>query len=212
VSVRTPARRFILPADLAKEVLLCFFQAYFAENDTDFKWSPNMEESRIYICDKFGFNQQVAEQRPGIFTDRTGMRWGDRHIDQLLTRSGISGSPIYNTKIDVDITCMCVSKQGLEAEYLAQLIWLQTMIHKEFFRADSRVLNVFSTQVGRETIIRTDSEIDLMAVPVGFTVELNMAFGRFPQDAPLLESIRLSLLDPLKIGQLKQFAQNLAAK
>lgn len=206
MSLRTPSSQFRLPADIAKEALLCFFQAYFAENCTDFHYSPNDEESGIFICDKFGFNQEVAEQRPGIFTDRTSMRWAGRHVDQLLTRSGISGAPIYNTKVDIDLQVMCVSKRGLEAEYLAQLIWAMVMIHKEFFRADRRILNVFSTSVGRETIIRTDSETDLMAVPVGFRIEVNWAFGRFPQDAPLLEAIRIVMLDPLKIGQLKHLA------
>lgn len=201
-----PEQNFSYPSDIAKEVIICFLQAFFGEKprgEAGWHYLEDEDKSSLFICDKFSFNREVAEQRAGLFIDRGAMRWAGRHIDQLVGTAGAGASKIRGDLIECGVRVNCVSKQGIEAEHLAQMIFMLVTIFKDEFRKVEGVHHVLSTAVGSESILRADSHSDLHLVPCDLIVRMHKAFLLFEKGAPLLEEFRIIANDPEKVKPKK---------
>lgn len=194
-----PTQEWVSPTAFAKELLLCFYQAFFIENRSDFAFDPDEKRSKIFICDKFAYNREVAEQRPGLFTDRGALRWHGRHIDQFIGSNAVGAERQYADLLEVMVRVHCVAKEGLRAERLAVYAFMLPMIYKDLLRRDRRIHNVISTGMSSESILKRDSRPDLSLVVVDIQVLMNVNFSALRSEAPLLEAFRIVVNDPEKL-------------
>jgi hypothetical protein len=200
-----PLQSFPLPANLAKESLLCFFQAYFKQKqDERFRFHEDDRLSKLFIFDKYSYNREVAEQRPGLVTDRGPMRWGGRHIDQFIGSQPMSSERIYKDILSATVTVNAISKEGLEAEELAQYAFLLPMIFKDILRNKVGILNILSTALGRESILKADSRPDLHVVPTEIAIEMEYAWTITDIRAKIAQAVKIGLNDPEKLGDLQK--------
>ena len=201
-----PEQAFAYPSDIAKEVVLGFLMSFFQERPRGpAGWHYNEDENKasIFICDKFSYNREVAEQRPGLFVDRGPMRWAGRHLDQFVGSGVDGGAKIRGDLIECGVRVNCVSKEGVEAEHLAQMIFMLVSIFRDEFRKVEGIHHVLSTDVGSESILRSDSRPDLHLVPCDLIVRMHKAFMMFEKGVPFLEHFRIIPNDPEKVKPKK---------
>ncbi len=104
------------------------------------------------------------------------------------------------------VTVNAISKEGLEAEELAQYAFLLPMIFKDLLREQAGVLNILSTALGRESILKADSRPDLHVVPTEITVQMEIAWTVSDVRAKIAQAVKIGLNDPEKLGDLKKKA------
>lgn len=154
----------------AKDVILHFLQTIFAqsslyEGKNEYLFTRDSKTSKINISDNGIENLLITEQKPSIIVTRGNMQWGGGSLDAFLNKQ-ITGSNQYQDTITVDMTLNCFSREGLEAEFLASLVFQMLTIFKQTIRSDYALHRLDILGLGSESIIQSDSKIDLVVVPV----------------------------------------------
>jgi hypothetical protein len=154
----------------AKDCVLEFLQTVFRQSalydgKNEYQWSEDPKLSRIQISDNNTENLLVVEQKPSIIVTRGNMQWMGGALDSFRY-GNIAGSKEYKDMIGVDMTLNCFSREGLEAEFLASLVFQIFTIFKQDFRNKYEIHRLDILGLGQESIIQSDSKIDLVAVPV----------------------------------------------
>jgi len=202
----------VILTSFSKDLILEFLQDMFSQQDlydgkNDYVWSPDPEESKILIADAYTEDLETAEMRPAIVLRRGPIRWMQTSIDQRANVDFRTGRRTFQDLLASDLTAECLSRNGLEAELLADIvfqgiqIFASTIRHRGAFEVDS-------VAIGPETLIQGDSQQDLSAVPVGIRLLLQKSW-QVNVDGVLLDKFRGFNSDPRsgKLGQVTEISK-----
>jgi len=187
----------------SKDIILKFLQDMFGQQDlydgkNEYLWSPDPSESKILIADAYTEDLETTEMRPAIVLRRGPIRWMKRSIDQRVHVDFRSGSKRFQDLLALDLTAECLSRNGLEAELLADIVFQGIQMFAGAIRKRG-AFEVDSVAIGPETLIQGDSQQELSAVPVGIRLLLQKTW-QVNVDAALLDKIRSFSKDPRSGG------------
>ena len=154
----------------AKDIILQFLQKVFSQpklynDNNEYQWNQDTKVSRIHISDSNIENLMIVEQKPSIIVTRGNMQWQGGAIDSFLNRN-LSGNRDYKDLMSVDMTINCFSREGLETEFIASLVFQLLTLFKQDIRSEYSLHRMEVLGLGAESIIQSDSKIDLIAVPI----------------------------------------------
>ena len=151
------------------------FREFQDPNDADtenklinnFLWSENQEDTQIFIADSWTENMERTEPRPALIVTRGDVRWMNSSIDQFQQQSFATGARTYMDLIAGDITINCFSRNGLQSELLSTIVFSAVQFFAKDIRERTRLFEVNTVTIGRESLVQSDSKEDLFVVPVG---------------------------------------------
>jgi hypothetical protein len=170
-----------LPLNI-KKVFLSFIQQYYATEDPRLTWNVDKRLTKIFIGDKYIAAPEVVEKMPSIVLSRGTMTWAQTSIDQRLmtdlpmSSGGVDPNKIRTDLVRASVTFQCVSQNGVEAESLANVLFMLLVGYKDQLRKNG-IHQILNITMGEEVLIRSDVAPRLTAVPVNvtFTVQASMA-------------------------------------
>lgn len=177
-----------------KDIILQFLQDMFSQNNlyddkNDYIWSPDPEESKILIADAYTEDLEKTEMRPAIVLRRGPIRWMNTSMYQRIHTNFRTGQETFQDLVSTDLTAECLSRNGLEAELLADIVFQGVQMFSDTIRGRG-AFTVDSVAIGPETLIQSDSSQDLSAVPVGIKLLLQRRWKLTPS-AELMERIKV---------------------
>ncbi|MEN6550145.1 MAG: hypothetical protein ABFE07_29220 [Armatimonadia bacterium] len=195
------------PTSLAKDLILQFLQDLFSEPElyddgNAYRWSADAKASKILICDGYTEDLERLEQRPAIVLRRGMLGWTLPLLTQRLSFDMRTGASESLNLIHSDLTAECLSRNGLEAELLADIVFQAF----QFFALQIRQRGAFevkSVLIGPETLIQSDSQQELSAVPVGLTLSFKSKWRLTPSQQ-LLEKIKVNLEKAQTLRELQR--------
>lgn len=160
----------------AKDIILSFLQDMFSQENlydgkNDFIWNPDSEKSRLLIADAYTEDLETMEMRPAIILRRGSIRWMRTSLDQRSHVNFHTGAKSFKDLVTSDLTAECLSRNGLEAEFLADIVFQGIQMFAQSIRARG-AFDVDSVAIGPETLIQGDSQRELSTVPVGIRLLL----------------------------------------
>jgi hypothetical protein len=181
------------PTSLAKDLILKFLQDLFSEpklydGQNAYLWNLDPMQSKILIVDSYTEDLEKMELRPALVLRRGGTAWMNTSLNQRLSFDWRTGARGYTDLIHSDLTVECLSRNGLEAELLADLVFQGI----QFFALQIRERGAFkvaSVAIGSETLIQADSQQELTAVPVNMTLSFQSRWLVTPSQQ-LVEKIK----------------------
>lgn len=159
-----------------KKIFLSFVQKYYAE-DPIFTWVPDPRVTKIFIADKYALDTAAVEKIPSIILNLGGRTWVQSSMDQRLTTDLTRNVTERTDLLRCSITYHVISKNGIEAETIADGLLLRIMAFKGEFRK-KKIHQIISSSIGEEQIIRGDASARMIMVPVyvQFTVQAGTQF------------------------------------
>lgn len=133
----------------------------------DFQWTEDQDSTKIFIADSWTENLERPEPRPALIVTRGDIRWSNATIDQMQEQRFGTGERTYTDLLSSDLTVNCFSREGLEAELLANIVFQSVQFFAKIIRSRTRIFEVNTVVLGREALVQSDSKIDLTVVPVG---------------------------------------------
>lgn len=154
-----------LMTDEVKNRLIEFIQFLFSRSD-NYRWVDDEVESKISISDIYPEKENV-EQKPAIVVRRDNMLLTNRGIGHFhsWTFSKNFGSRFMDM-LRSQVVIECYSREGLEAEKLANMVFMGILFFRRQLREVGRVHDILAAGIGPEIPQRVTSEITLAMVPV----------------------------------------------
>jgi hypothetical protein len=203
------------PTSLAKDLILKFLQDLFSEPElydgkNDYLWKPSLADSKILIADAYTEDLEQMEKRPAIVLRRGGTGWMNTSLENRQFVSFKTGARTFKDLIHTDLTAECISRNGLESELLADLVFQGI----KFFALQIRQRGAFwvdSVTMGAETLIQSDSQQELSAVPVGVRLIFQHSWQVTPS-AETLQKIEYTLNNMLDKREMHTAEASVPAK
>ena len=147
------------PSDIRDIFIRMLQQDVFAQMDEgDCRWIDNEELTEIVIRDAGVIKADVLEKRPAILVTRSGLRWGNTSMGQRLFINDRDGTEIRTDLVAGQILFQCLSREGLEAEKVATVVFRALHYYRKFFQ--------------RAGIFKVSDDIDLgPETPAGAVVQ-----------------------------------------
>jgi len=196
------------PTSLAKDLILKFLQDFFAEpalydGHNAYLWDQDPKTSKILIVDSYTEDLERMELRPAIVLRRGGTGWMNTSLNQLLSFDWRTGTRGHTDLIYSDLTLECLSRNGLEAEFLADLCFQGIQFYAQQIR-ERGAFRVASVAIGAETLIQSDSQQELTAVPVNMTLSFQNKWTFTPSQL-LLQKITGTLENKRDGKEIQKF-------
>jgi hypothetical protein len=166
-----------------KYMFVGFLQGFFS-GQTRYKWSSNIQNTKTIIADKNAIDIGVVERRPSIILSRGNLGWAyatrgqgslglSPKVSQTVGELGMASSEdsTLTDLIQGSLTINCIAKYGLQAEELANLVFFALSGNKQKF-FDRGLHSLTGLAIGEESILRSNSDIELTAVPVSLTYSM----------------------------------------
>lgn len=158
-----------------KKVFLSFLQQYYKTEHATLIWNVDPRNTKIFIGDKYSLNPAIVERMPSIILSRGTMTWAQTSINQLQSQDSAIESDTPKKRTDLvrcSLTLQCTSKNGVEAESIANTVFLNLLGYKDQLRVNG-IHQILGVSMGEEVPVRGDVEPRLMAVPINimFTVQ-----------------------------------------
>ena len=148
-----------------KRTFLSFAQNLFAEQER-YTWNADPAKTKILIVDKYAIDLKVLEKRRSIVLSRGAFGWTYKSIGQLSGMSMIKqNQKTYTDLLRGSITFNCLAREGIVAENLAHILFAGLSGYKDQFRKNG-IHQLMNINVGEEAILKSDSSIELTAIPV----------------------------------------------
>lgn len=178
-----------------KYIFLNFAQTYFGEEHNRFVWNADPVLSKIIIADKFAVDLGVAVQRPSIILSRGSAGWTYSvrgqvgNINPLYSgnfkfgalRPAIDDNRIHGTEYtDLyagSVSYNCISKQGVEAEEIANKLFIALTAHKRDFGSVG-IFKFTGLQISDERLLRHRGDTELFGVTVDVSFLLQKSLGQ----------------------------------
>lgn len=151
-----------------KRVFLSFAQQYFETEHPKLIWNVDSRLTKIFIGDKNIAAPAVIEKMPSIILARGSMSFIQSSIDQLQYQNSVLGPPTTKQRTDLvrgTVTYNCASQNGVEAEEMANILFLNIVGFKDQFRSNG-INQILGITIGEEQIARGDVVPRLAVVPV----------------------------------------------
>jgi hypothetical protein len=172
-----------------KKIFLSFLQNYYATQDARLIWNVDQRLTKIFIGDKYIAAPEVVERVPSIIVSRGQMAWAYTSIDQRETvdlpmsvpdRNSATGYMDPNVKrtdlVRCNITLMCLSTNGIEAETIANTVFQNLVGYKDQLKHNG-IHQILGVSMDTEQLVRGDMGSRLVSVPINvlFTVQSTIA-------------------------------------
>ena len=152
-----------------KRTFVGFAQQFFKEH-TKYTWNIDPTTTKILILDKYSINLKVIEKKRSIVVSRGAYGWKYTSLGQ---RSTTETRSIFDEQRGTDrtdlirgsMTYNCISREGLVAEEIAHILFAGITGFKEQFGKNG-IHQLMNINIGEESILKSDSNIELTAVPV----------------------------------------------
>jgi len=151
-----------------KRTFLSFAQHFFRDVPSKYAWNPNPKITGIYIGDKFSSKSATLEKYPAIILTENSKRWARTSIDQRQEYPGFGVDNKSKVRSDLvlgSVTYQCLSPNGVEAEYIADVLFNNLVAYKDDFRSND-IHQLLDIQMGEETPIRADVVGRVFMIPV----------------------------------------------
>ena len=137
----------------------------------DYRWMEEQEETKLHISDQYTENLERPEARPALIISRGAISWENRSgIDQHEATSFGSGAKRYTDMLFSQVTVNCFSRNGLEAELLANLVFQSVRFFARELRNQTNIFEIDSASLGGEALIQSDSKLEWTVVPVSIVL------------------------------------------
>lgn len=155
----------------AKDILLDFLIKAFSQpslykGGNEYLWDKDPKTSRIFIADSNVQNMETVEQKTSIIISRGNISWQGNTPDSHLNSDFFSGSKDYKDILSTDMSINCFSREGLEAEFLASLVFQLLRICRPKIRLLYDLHRVDVLGMSGESIVQADSRQELSSVSV----------------------------------------------
>jgi hypothetical protein len=182
-----------LLTDESKNRLLEFLRFIF-ERSEQYTFNDDEVESKISISDIYP-KKEDTEKKPAIVVRRENMMLTNRGVGHFLgwTYSKNFGSRFMDL-LQTQVVIECYSREGLEAEKIANMVFASILFYRRQLRKVGRVHDILTAGIGPEVPQRSSSEITLAMVPVhvSFThseVWTTEEVGQYPFNGIILETL-----------------------
>jgi hypothetical protein len=177
------------PINDAKDILLLSLKTFFSTHE-EFTWSANSKDTVLTISDSFPVDREKKENYPTVILQRHDFTWRNRHLNQT------SYNNLQDKRYGLDLlsgtfTCLCASTLGLEAERLAEDVFLFFTRFREIISAKG-LFDVKNLSIGAEQVQRAGSDTDIVVVPVRLGVSIEDSWT-VVENGPTLEDLNVSL-------------------
>jgi len=154
-----------LLTDESKNRILEFLRFIF-ERSERYTYNDNELLSKISISDIFP-QKEDFEKKPGIVVRRENMLLTNRGIGHFLgwTFSKNFGSRFMDL-LQTQVVIECYSREGLEAEKIANMVFASVLFYRRKLREVGRVHDILTAGIGPEVPQRVSSVVTLAMVPV----------------------------------------------
>lgn len=147
-----------------KRIFLSFAQEYYKLHKK-LVWNVDPRLTKIFIADKYAIDPEIVESMPAIILSIGSRSWMMSSIGQRLETSLATN---VQTRTDVSrglITYNCLSKNGIEAEEIADNLFNRLTAYREEFKKHG-LYQILGITIGEEQVIRGSVSIRLSLVPV----------------------------------------------
>jgi hypothetical protein len=182
-----------LMTDEVKNRLLEFLRFIFS-NSERFKYNDDELVSKISLSDVFP-KKEDYEKKPAIVVRRENLMATNRGIGHFKgwTYSKNFGSR-YQDLFRSQCVIECYSKEGLEAEKLANIVFQSFLYFRNKLREVGRVHDILVANIGPEIPQRVSSEITLSMVPVQLSFEFTESWTVEEIGTHLFNGLEVSVL------------------
>jgi len=165
-----------------KYIFLSFAQAYF-EQSRIFPWRYSVQDTAIIIADKMAVDLGVAAKKPCIILSRNGINWsfivrgqygknsvlinkyGIQNLAANSPNSGVFSNEIFTDLLRVSITYNIISKNGIQAENIADMLNTAIIGYKTKLK-EAGIHQINGLSIGAEQLIKASSEPELFLIPL----------------------------------------------
>ena len=116
---------------------------------------------------------EAVEKRPALIISRAPIQWQKLAIDQMLNMDLKTSSRMHSDLLFTSLRVNCFSREGLEAEFLASVVFSCVQFFAPELKKLKEIFDIASVSIGAESIVSSDSRIDLSVVPVVIAMYLN---------------------------------------
>jgi|SRR3972149_8108406 len=162
-----PERPHHLFTDYAKTAVIKILRTFFSIIP-EFQYDTNPKKTLIEIADKYTVNLETVEKQQKIIIGRQRCSWMHKSIDQFRGEGflGDSGGNFADA-MQTSLAVQCISKEGLEAEYIADLVCACfTMFRRIIRQLVPRLIDIRVTDIGPEQPLRADVATEVVGVVV----------------------------------------------
>ena len=148
-------------------------------------------QTDIQIADVNAADLDAVNHRPAIIVMRGPMSWqglglGNNAIEQKNTRTG---ETTYNDLLTGSLSVSCISREGIEAENIAHLVFNSFKFFNSTLRKNG-FFTIKSLNIGAETLVEQEGSSDEMyIVPIYITAAVQERWTLSPEVARQLEGI-----------------------
>lgn len=156
--------KFMLTS-FAKDVYLTMLRDLFGQNPGYYHWDPNADSTRLVITDRFSAPKEERVFQPMIYLTRGRMGFLNTSLNQFMAGNLNTGDKRFADIIAGTMIINCVSREGLEAEELAGIVFTMTQaLRAEFRKKGFHDFNV--GEILEEGPLKVESISNLVQVPV----------------------------------------------
>lgn len=156
--------------DYVKDVFLTFYQLLFSQNESEFKYSPDKQVTKLNIADQFSFDDLTPEVKPTIYIRRHPFSFMNTSIDTFLGAGSAQGSNVYTDLIMGAVDIVCLSQVELEACRLAGIVFMLTNQFRHSLLQGTGLFRVDVKTLGSAQPLSAQSTMRLVEVPVTIQV------------------------------------------
>jgi len=161
-------------AVFAKRASLMFLQELFSTRPSGcLRYDRDDTKTEIQICDQHTVNLAAVQIKPAIIAVRgpmsaQNMGLGGNGVEQ---RGLTTGDRTYSDLILGSVAFSCYSREGIEAENLAYVVFNSFKLFKPVLR-EAGFFTIKSVSLGAEALIESGVEDELYMVPVYVTLQI----------------------------------------
>jgi len=150
-----------------KRTALEFLQVIFSTRaEGSFHYDPDDTKTEIIISDVHAVDLKMTGMRPCIVAVRGPMSWQGPGLGSVLNRDIPTGRYDYKELLTGSMALSCVSREGVEAEQIAHLVFNSFKYFRPILQQYGFV-QIKSLNIGGESLIEIDGSNDmLVAVPI----------------------------------------------
>jgi hypothetical protein len=159
-----------------KRTFLSFAQALFQQHPK-YTWDSDLAKTKVLIVDKYVINLKVLEKKRSIVLSRGTYGWRYTSLGQRGQRVGhsladeVMGTGVYADLLRGSVTFNCIAQNGLVAEDMAHILFSNLTGHRDQF-SQHGIHQITNISIGEETLLKTDSSVELTAVPIYVRFEM----------------------------------------
>lgn len=161
------------------------------------RWTDDPNTTEILITDQGQIGREVVEQRPAILVKRGTVQTGNVAIGQFAGMGPPStGRVDYSDLMASSMQYRCIAKEGLEAQNIAYIAYMETRRFKKTLMRAGHIHRVAEDMtIGEETdpgsLVQPEGENELSMVPVYVPFYFRDSWSVEPLDKLLLKELDL---------------------